>query len=134
MNRRKANKFLIFLVSVNLFLIGCSGTRNLPEGQVLYTGAEVIIISPNKIEKQARLESEVIKNIRPEHNKKFLGNRPRVWIYNGITDTVGKKFKTWLKTKIGAKPVTMDEVDVAANVSRMGDQLFNNGFFDNTVT
>jgi outer membrane protein insertion porin family len=134
MNRRTTNKIFLLLVTVNLLLIGCSGTRNLPEGQVLYTGADLVIVSSTKIEKESRLKSEVLKNIKPEHNRKFLGNRPRVWIYNGIRDTTGKKFKTWLKTKIGAKPVTMDDVDVTSNITRIGDQLFNNGFFDNTVT
>ncbi len=130
----KRNRVFIFLFVVTVILSGCSGTRNLPEGQILYTGPTVKIFTPNKIEKESRLKSEIIKNIKPEHNRKFLGNRPRVWIYNSIRDTTGKKFKTWLKTKVGAKPVTMDDVDVEANVSRIGDQLFNNGFFDNTVT
>ena len=78
MNRRTTNKIFLLLVTVNLLLIGCSGTRNLPEGQVLYTGADLVIVSSTKIEKESRLKSEVLKNIKPEHNRKFLGNRPHV--------------------------------------------------------
>ncbi|MGM0505247.1 MAG: BamA/TamA family outer membrane protein, partial [Bacteroidota bacterium] len=121
------NKY--FLLISCLFLMACSGTRQLPSGEKLYTGAEVKL-DPAVDLKNSRLVKTTVKNaIRPEPNKSFLGMRPKLWRYLKAGDAPKSKFKKWLK-KNGEAPVLMSNVNPNHTSKIIDANLFNNGMFN----
>lgn len=120
---------LLFLV---VLLLGCSGTRKIPEGDLLYIGHTLEVEKgeePKKIRKAIKSELDAL--IRPFPNKSFLGMRPSVFFYN-IYDTVNKDkgFKHWVKYKLGKEPVLMSKVDLEYNRKVIQNYVENKGFFN----
>ncbi|CAH8283205.1 outer membrane protein assembly factor BamA [Mariniflexile fucanivorans] len=127
----KINNYIALLFSV-AFLLGCSGTRKIPEGNLLYVG-HTLKIEKGKEPKKTRkaIESALNELIRPEPNKSFLGMRPSLFFYN-IFDTVNKDkgFKHWVKYKLGKAPVLMSKVDLEYNKKVIQNYVENKGFFN----
>ncbi len=122
----KANSCLILIIS---FLASCTGIRNLPKGEKLFTGASVVIVSREKLNDKSNVKSQVEDAIRPWPNAKFLGSRPKVWIYNITKDSSTHGFKHWLNTKFGEPPVLMRDVKPESTKEIINSVLFNMGIF-----
>ena len=117
--------FLLF------FLSSCSGFSYLPEGDKLYTGAEI------KLESNEHVNKKTIKNIakevlRPEPNKSYFGMRPQLMLYMIPGDNPSSKLGRWIK-KRGDAPVLMNQVKPQATASVIDAKLFNIGIF-NSIT
>jgi len=119
-----------FLIITCLIVSACSGTRHLPAGEKLYTGAEVKLISGEKIKtkKKAFIKTNAINSIRPEPNKKFLGMRPKLWMYMAAGKNPKSKFKKWLQKK-GEPPVLMSDIKPGVTSAIIDARLFNIGIF-----
>jgi hypothetical protein len=93
-----------------LFIASCSGTRNLPEGELLYGGAKIKVEgNAKKKERKALKAFEAI--VRPKPNSSFLGFRPKLFIYKIAGTPKAKGFRYWLKPK-GEAPVYYSKVDL----------------------
>ncbi len=116
-------------------LFSCNSTKQLPEGDLLYTGAK-ITVNDTAISKKERknLKIQFSELVRPKPNKKFLGLRPKLFFYN-LAGTVKKEkgFWYWLKFKVGEPPVLFSQVDMEYNKSVLQNFSENNGYF-NTKT
>jgi outer membrane protein insertion porin family len=126
-------KNALYIVILVLLATACSGTRNLPEGELLYTGGTVKVIKDSSItRKQKRLLQNQLKDIlRPIPNKKFLGMRPKLFFYNLAGDVKKEKgFRHWLKYTLGEAPVLFSEVDLEYNRSLLQNYSENNGYFN----
>jgi hypothetical protein len=110
-----------------LLLASCSGTRHLPSGDKLYTGAEIKIETTANINKK-RVKTAVKEVLRPEPNKVFLGMRPRVWMYNTAGENPKTKLDKWF-IKRGTAPVLLSNIKPAVTSKIIDATLFNNGFF-----
>jgi hypothetical protein len=64
-----------------LFIASCSGTRNLPEGELLYRGAKIKVEGNNAKKERKALKAEFEAIVRPKPNSSFLGFRPKLFIY-----------------------------------------------------
>lgn len=116
-----------FLIFSLLLLAACSGTRHLPPGEKLYTGAETELESTNNI--SSKLIKTTMENaIRPKPNKVFLGMRPKLWMYNAAGETPETKFKKWLK-KRGEAPVLISNIKPGVTAEFIDAGLFNIGIF-----
>jgi outer membrane protein insertion porin family len=113
----------------SVLLAACSGIRTLPEGEKLYTGAKVEIESSEKLKDKGTIRSRVNASLRPKPNSRFLGNRPKVWIYN-ITDSTSKGFRHWLHNTLGEAPVLMKDVKPKTTTDIIDAALFNMGIFN----
>jgi outer membrane protein insertion porin family len=121
------NNFFLLLVFV--LAVSCRGTKRLPVGEKLYTGASVQLVSPEKIKSKNKITTEAKTAIRPEPNKKFLGQRPKLWIYMVASDsTKHKKIKKLFK-KYGEAPVLMSSVNPGQTSKFIDAKLFNIGIF-----
>ena len=122
------NKYTQIIIC--LLLTSCSGTKHLPPGEKLYTGAKIKLESAEKItNKKKRLFKTTVKNaVRPEPNKKILGFRPKLWMYMTAGEKQESKFKKWLK-KNGEAPVFQSSVKPAVTSAIIDAQLFNIGIF-----
>lgn len=112
---------------VCLLLAACSGTRNLPKGEKLYTGAENKIESAEKVNKKF-IKSVAAAGVRPEPNKVYLGIRPKLWMYNVAGDNPKTKLTKWLK-KTGTPPVLKSSVKPGVTCAIIDARLFNIGIF-----
>ena len=108
-----------------LFAVGCSSTSYLPQGEKLYTGADVNIQEKESIPNKGELEGQLDMLAKPEPNAKLLGLfRFKLWLYNvGI-----------FKESLGEPPVLLHSVVPDRVASRMRALLESKGFFQPDVT
>jgi len=112
---------------VCLLLAACTGTRNLPKGEKLYTGAEIKLETAEKVDTKI-IKTVAVEGIRPSPNKKILGMRPRLWMYNIAGESPKGKIKKWLH-KNGEAPVLMQHVKPGVTSEIIDAKLFNIGIF-----
>jgi len=117
----------IFILLGCLFLAACSGTRHLPAGEKLYTGAVI------KLESAEKLNTRTIKTaaesaVRPAPNKTFLGMRPKLWMHQAAGETPKTKLEKWLSKK-GEAPVLLSSIKPGATAAIIDAKLFNLGIF-----
>ncbi|OYX84959.1 MAG: hypothetical protein B7Y83_06430 [Flavobacteriales bacterium 32-34-25] len=127
----RINNYIILLFSVSL-LLGCSGTRKIPEGDLLYVGHTIAVKKGEESKKvRKKIKSELNDLIRPKANKSIFGMRPGIFFYNLAGEVKKDKgFKHWLKYKLGAEPVLMSKVDLSYNQKVIQNYVENRGFFN----
>jgi len=132
MTRSIPNKY--FLIIVCLLLAACSGTKHLPIGEKLYTGAEIKLESTGKIIKKKKqfIKSTAVNAVRPAPNKSFLGMRPKLCLYMAAGESPKHKFKKLLK-KNGEAPVFISTVKPGVTSSIIDAKLFNIGVFKSST-
>ncbi|MCV9926588.1 BamA/TamA family outer membrane protein [Flavobacterium sp. LS1R49] len=127
----KINYLKNFIVLSLFFTFGCSNTKYLPKGELLYTGGSVKVEdSILKKKERKNLEAELEALLRPRPNKQFLGLRPKLWIYNvaGVPKK-NKGIRNWLRTKVGEAPVFYSKVDLDYNSAVLRNVIENRGYF-----
>ncbi len=131
--------FSLLVVCLSL-LVGCSTTRNLPEGEVLYTGQKKIQIE-NKATNRAGQEAmtEVNAALSTPPNNSIIGSSTMrfpfpfgLWVYNAFVKHqkgVGK----WIFRRFAAKPVLISNVNPAIHAKAATNLLHDYGFFNGQV-
>lgn len=124
-------------VFVCLIWGGCSNVKHLPAGESLYVGADVKINpdSSVRIKDQKDVKNTLISKTRPKPNKKILGIRFKLGIYNLAGQPKKPKgIRHWLRTKVGEPPVLLSEVKLAYNNAVLSSYLISQGYLQATVT
>ncbi|GGB67157.1 membrane protein [Flavobacterium suaedae] len=124
------NNPIIYILLV-IFAFGCSNTKYLPEGEMLYTGAEVKV-KDSTLSKSDRkeMEQEMEDLLRPRPNRKILGLRAKLYFYNIAGEPKKNKgFRHWLKNKVGEPPVLFSQVDMDYNADLLQNYAENKGYF-----
>ncbi|MFI5219925.1 MAG: BamA/TamA family outer membrane protein [Bacteroidia bacterium] len=116
-----------------IFLVSCSGLRYLPEGEKLYTGAQVELLSSQKFKDKKKFLREAEKIVSPKPNKSFLGIRPGLWLY-GVAGNPKKGLRKWIKTKLGEPPVLFSTVQPEKTYLLIDARLYNRGMFKAVTT
>lgn len=124
-----------------LLLAACSTTKNLPEGEVLYTGIQDIDVAEEdhtRAGQQALTEVEAALAYPP--NNALLGSSKirfplpfGLWIYNGFQKYkhgVGK----WIFDKLAAKPVLISTVNPDLRTKVASNLLREYGYFRGSAT
>ena len=129
---------LIYILFVPFFFIllsACSNTKYLKEGEVLYTGSSVDVVDSNMKRKERKELEETLNSITvPEPNSKFLGLRPKLFIWN-IAGTPKKEKSIRSKFKnLGEPPVLLSDLNLSFNEELLDSRLENTGYFHATVT
>jgi outer membrane protein assembly factor BamA len=130
------NRLLLFLC-LCLIAAGCSSTRGLKPGEVLYTGAEVKINpdTSTKIDDEKYVKSTLEGKTRPKPNKSILGFRYKLFFYNLAGEPKKPKgFKHWLRTKLGEPPVLLQDVKLQYNNDVLTSYLISQGYLQSVVT
>lgn len=123
--------FYIVLIIMAAGITGCNSTRRVPDGDALYTGATVRIEDkdPGKKKKKA-LQSELSSLVRPKPNKKILGVRFKLAMYNLAGNPKKENsFRGWLKNKVGEPPVLLSDVNHTRTAQVLQSDLENSGYF-----
>lgn len=141
----KRTKGAIMKNSKNLYLIGllalasfaaCNSTKYLAEDEFLYDKGTVTIHKDSLDEKRkASFETYMESLLTPKPNKKFLGARVKLGLYNmgGGPDSTKNFFRNWLK-KSGEKPVLLADINREYNENILRNRMENLGFFNAYVT
>jgi len=127
MKRSKNSKCAMLLAC--MFLASCSGTKHLPAGEKLYTGAEIKLESTDHISNKGSIKSVAKDAIRPLPNKTFLGMRPKLWMYMKSEKTKKKGLNKWFN-KNGELPVYLSSIKPTTTSSIIDSKLFNIGIFN----
>lgn len=127
--------FLFFL------LASCSTTKNLPEGEILYTGIKKLeVINEDKSEegKEALTEIEAALSYPP--NNALLGSSSiripfpfGLWVYNAFVNKKGKVGK-WIFDKLAAKPVFINTVNPDIRTQVASNLLREYGYFKGSTS
>ncbi|HTQ28151.1 MAG TPA: POTRA domain-containing protein, partial [Puia sp.] len=133
MNRYQ-NKWMLgcFLV---VALGACHEAKYLGPGQYLYDKSIIRIQDSGFISARQKkdLVAEMKTLLRPEPNKKFLGFRFKLWVYNVVGEPKGKGLKYFLRNKVGEAPVYASLSAFEKNRAVLTNRLENRGFFKDTV-
>ncbi|WP_291285371.1 BamA/TamA family outer membrane protein [Flavobacterium sp.] len=140
MSKKHSNrsmKYISCFAALSLFFVfGCSNTKYLPEGDLLYKGGSVTVKdSLLKKKERKELENELNDLLRPKPNKQFLGLRPKLWFYNMAGEPKKQKgIRYWLRTKVGEPPVLFSKVDLDYNAAVLRNFTENRGYFKTRVS
>jgi outer membrane protein insertion porin family len=126
----------LFVISTAgcLFLAGCSGTKHLPEGDKLYTGARVTVKGTETIREKKVLQEDLQGLTRPKPNTKFLGVPFKLGIYNLFRKSKPNSFFGKIRDKNGEPPVLLSQLDMEHNLLVLQNHLENKGYFRAKVT
>lgn len=122
--------YKILFFAFCLFLVACSATKHLPEGDKLYTGARIKLEGTTELTRKEHivLRSDLQGLTRPKPNTRFLGLPLKLNLYNFFYKS--KKFRD----KIGEPPVLLSSVDLQFNSKVLQNHSENKGFFKALVT
>ena len=145
----KANRHLIIsrlpALALALLLllgsVGCSTTRRLGEGQVLYTGVSKFSVSTpgDSVRLPGDLKGQLEKIINVKPNNPLISPYVRtpfpigLWVYNNWNDSA-KGLKGWLYRKLVAQPVLISDVRPEVRVRMLESALDDAGFFNSSAT
>ena len=133
-------KKIISYITVLMLLVACSTTKNLPEGEVLYTGQKPMVIHnpyPTPVGETAIEEVEAALATAP--NNSLLGSSTvripfplGLWVYNGFVK-YEKGLGKWIFNRFAAKPVLMSSVNPDIRIKAASNLLRDYGYFNGTV-
>lgn len=131
----KGSRWGILVLGV-MGLMGCSLTRNLPEGEVLYTGQKTIIADRTHTKIGQIAEAEVSAALDKEPSTKMFGILPipfKMWMYTGFVNYekgVGK----WIFNRFAANPpVFISTVNPKVRAKVATNLLHDYGYFNGEV-
>lgn len=113
-----------------LFLSSCKITQELDKGELLVNKVEIEGIEDNDLEDDAK------RLIKQKPNKRLFGFwRFYLRAYNyGMRGDTSKKFRRYIREKIGEPPVIVDTVKLNQSAKQIEAYMFNNGFFNRKVS
>ncbi len=117
--------------------LSCSTTKNLPEGETLYTGIRKIDMAQEDKSRdgEAALDEATAALEYPPNNALFGSSSTRfpipfgLWIYNAFVHKKGK-VNEWIFRKFASKPVFITTVNPDVRVAVARNVLRENGYFD----
>ena len=137
MNKSVFKKISIWfcLLGGILWLAACSTTKNLPEGEILYTGYKINYDNqtPTPVGKTAI--SEINSALDKTPSTKLFGMLPipfGMWVYNDFVK-YKKGFGKWIFNKLAAKPVFISTVNPDIRVKIATNLLHDYGYFNGTA-
>lgn len=134
---QSAGRPIFFYTFLAMFFLlqSCSNTKKLPTGESLYLGSTVRINDKAASKKERKLLRKDLNDaVRPVPNKKFLGMRIKLRLYNFAGEPKKPKgLKNWLRNKVGEPPVLASNVNIAYDEKLLKNALQNRGYFFNTV-
>lgn len=121
------NKIIIY-ISIVWLATACSNLKKLPAGEKLFDGYNIKF--SDKPDDKKKLKEELEDLVRPEPNKKFLGMRIKLSLYNLGKPPKGKGLNYLLRNKWGEPPVLFSKVRPGTTSNIFINHLQNEGYFD----
>lgn len=127
----------ISLITIICVVYSCNTTKYLPEGEKLYTGAEVQLKmdSVTKPENVKAFEENLKSLTMPQPNKRAFGLPLKLifWNIGGGYDSTDNLVRNWFKRR-GQAPVLLSDVNREYNENLLRNRMENLGFFNASVS
>ena len=141
MRMMNKNTFLVGLLCV--FLSACSTTKNLPEGETLYTGIDKLeVVNEDKTLAGVTALTEVEAALAYAPNNAIFGSSSLrwpipfgLWVYNGFEKYQDKRgVGRWIFDHLGKSPILMSSVNGETRAKVATNLLHDYGYFNGTVS
>lgn len=139
MRKKKLNILIISIISA-ILLAACSTTKNLPEGELLYTGQLPMVIkndTATSVGETAIEEVEAALATAP--NNSFMGSSSirtplpfGLWFYNAFSKSE-KGIGKWIFNHFAADPVLLSNVNPDIRVQAARNILRDYGYFNGSI-
>jgi len=137
-------RHIVWLLSLTALLCGCSMTKNIPEGDQLFTGLKPIVYIDEQKDSfashQVTMKEEVEAALATEPNGSLFGSSYysvpwswHLWVYNHYSGRKSR-FAQWMTKSFGKPPVLMSQVNPALRASVAQSVLRNYGYLRGNVT
>ncbi|WP_149304542.1 translocation and assembly module lipoprotein TamL [Pareuzebyella sediminis] len=116
-------------------LVSCSVEKYIPEGEALYTGAELEteVLTDDKIDDFKKVKTELNTLMQPKPNSSFLGMRLGLYFHYKAQREHPGFLNKWLNKKIGEEPVYFSDTNIQRIEDLILNRLDNRGFFYSDV-
>lgn len=114
-------------------LQSCSVKRFIPVGELLYTGAEVEMLSEDEITNKKELKAQLESLLSPEPNSKFLGSRFGLYFHYKAQKEKPGFINKFLNKRFGEEPVYLSDADPFQTEEILENRLENRGYFYSRV-
>ncbi|WP_282074601.1 BamA/TamA family outer membrane protein [Maribacter aquivivus] len=112
-----------------LLVYSCGIEKYIPEGEQLYTGAELKLKTESELKDSKEVKTKLLSLIEPNPNTKFLGMKPALFFhYKAQREKPGFLYK-FLNKSFGEEPVYFSDVNPERVEELILNRLDNNGFF-----
>ena len=133
----------IWITLICAFLTACSTTRNLPEGEILYTGIDRFeVVNEDKTPEGEAALAEVEAALAYAPNNAILGSSTLrwplpvgLWVYNAFEKYQDKKgVGRWIFDHMGTSPILMSSVNGVTRAKVATNLLKDYGYFNGSVS
>lgn len=119
----------ILMFGIVLSTYSCGVKKYIPEGEKLYTAAELELNTKLQKKELKSMQAELENLIKPEPNGKILGVRFGLWAhYKGSKEKAGFMSR-FFNRKFGEKPVYLSNVQPERTTEILLNRLENKGYF-----
>lgn len=141
MKMRNKNTLLVGLLCI--LMSACSTTKNLPEGETLYTGIDKLeVVNEDKTLAGITALTEVEAALAYAPNNAIFGSSSLrwpvpfgLWVYNGFEKYQDKKgVGRWIFDHLGKSPVLMSSVNGETRAKVATNLLHDYGYFNGSVS
>lgn len=141
MKMRNKNTLLVGLLCI--LMSACSTTKNLPEGETLYTGIDKLeVVNEDKTLAGTTALTEVEAALAYAPNNAIFGSSSLrwpvpfgLWVYNGFEKYQDKKgIGRWIFDHLGKSPVLMSSVNGETRAKVATNLLHDYGYFNGSVS
>ncbi|AYN66412.1 hypothetical protein D1013_02945 [Euzebyella marina] len=119
-----------------LFSFSCSVEKYIPEGEVLYTGAELEtnLLTEEKVQDIKKVKAELQTLLQPQPNSSVLGMRLGLYYHYKAQREKPGFLNKWLNKKFGEEPVYLSQANPERVEELILNRLDNKGFFYSRVS
>ena len=135
------NRFLLIMLCC--WLASCSTTKNLPDGEILYTGIDKLeVVNEDETPAGIQALTEVEAALAYAPNNAIFGSSSMrwplplgLWVYNGFVKYQDKKgVGRWIFDHMGTDPVLMSSVNGETRAKVATNLLHDYGYFNGSVS
>ncbi|KEO74542.1 translocation and assembly module lipoprotein TamL [Anditalea andensis] len=124
-------KIYTLIYSVSIFCLlnqSCSVKKYIPEGEYLYTGADLKLVEEGDVKDKNQIEGR-LESLLPSANSAILGMRLGVWAhYKGSKEGAGW-INRFLKRQLGEEPIYLSDVNPIRTEELLMNRMENMGYF-----
>lgn len=132
---------LLLIIAVASLFAACSTTKNIPEGDQLFTGLDAITYeAPEKSRHYAAIQEELDAALATTPNGALFGSssvrsplQVGLWVWNAFTND-DSNFGRWMLKSFGKQPVLMSWVNPELRASVAKEVLRAHGYFRGDVS
>ncbi len=126
LNKSNINRLGSLIILIAIIFSSCSPVKKVPDDEFLLDRYKIKV-------REGKVKKDEIRNyVRQKPNKRILGVRFHLWLYNLSKEDKDKGLSNWLKT-IGEEPVIYDEYLSNKSIDLLKSYFDNKGYYNSTV-